>query len=148
MTVSGTSGNRAFIAALDQARPALGGEVRLRAVVWHQGESDAELPAGAYHALLTAFIARVREDLGEAHLPFVVGEVFDNGKRDAVRAAQRAVASEIPGVVFVPATGTVTWDKGTHFDAASQLEMGRRYAAALAPLLGPGAADGVAPGRR
>ena len=136
---------RAFLAAVAAARPALGGASRLRALVWHQGESDAALPAGEYHGLLTTFIARVREDLGEAHLPFVVGEVFDNGKRDAVRAAQRAVAGEIPGVVFVPALGTVTSDKGTHFDAASQLEMGKRYAAALAPLLGPSAAGGQAP---
>ncbi len=40
--------------------------------------------------VLTAFIARVGADLEVLDLPFGVGEVFDNRKRDAVRAAQNA----------------------------------------------------------
>ena len=47
-------------------------------MIWHQGESDANLTADQYERLLTAFIARVRADLEAPDLPFGVGEVYDN----------------------------------------------------------------------
>jgi iduronate 2-sulfatase len=107
----------------------------IRGMIWHQGESDAKLTAGEYQTRLTAFVARVRADLGAPGLPFGVGEVYDNGKRDTVRAAQKAVAAKVPGVFFVPADGLTTFDGGTHFDAASQIELGRRFAAGMAKAL-------------
>lgn len=103
----------------------------LAGMAWHQGESDASLPEGAYEKLLTAFIARVRGDLQSPQLPFVVGEVFDNGKRDRVRAGQRRVSDKVPKVHFVSCGGLSTFDDGTHFDAASQIELGKRMADAL-----------------
>ena len=125
---------RNLFETLKVALPALGAH-RLRGAVWHQGESDAGLPEGEYLKLLVAFIARLRADLGVANLPFVIGEVYDNGKRNAVRAGQKAVAAAAPHVAFVSCDGLKTWDNGTHFDAAGQLELGRRYAAALAAML-------------
>ena len=122
---------------LKVALPALGAH-RLRGAVWHQGESDAGLPEGEYQRLLAAFIPRLRADLGVADLPFVIGEVYDNGKRDDVRAGQKAVAAAVPHAAFVPCDGIKTWDNGTHFDAAGQLELGRRYATALAGMLKSG----------
>lgn len=124
-----------FTSTLAEALGALPGPHRLRGVVWHQGESDAGLKEGAYRELLAAFIARVRADTGVADLPIVIGQVFDNGKRDVVRAEQEAAATTIPHAAFVTCEGTETWDHGTHFDARSQLELGRRYAAAMAKLL-------------
>jgi iduronate 2-sulfatase len=108
----------------------------LRGMIWHQGESDANLTADEYQKLLTAFVARVRTDLDAPELLFGVGEVFDNGKRDAVRAAQKATAEKVKGVFFVPADGLKTFDGGTHFDAASQIEMGERFAAGMAKAIG------------
>jgi iduronate 2-sulfatase len=107
----------------------------IRGMIWHQGESDAKLTADEYQKRLTAFIARVRTDLGVPGLPFGVGEVFDNGKRDTVRAAQKVTAAKVPGVLFVPAGGLTTFDGGTHFDAASQIELGERFAAGMAKAL-------------
>lgn len=128
---------RNLMDTLKAALPALGSH-RLRGAIWHQGESDAGLPEGEYQRLLTAFIPRLRADLGVADLPFVIGEVYDNGKRDAVRAGQKAAAATIPRVVFVPCDGIKTWDNGTHFDAAGQLELGRRYATALVRMFKSG----------
>ncbi len=108
----------------------------LRGMIWHQGESDASLIADEYQKLLTAFIARVRTDLEVPDLPFGVGEVFDNGKRDTVRAAQKATAEKVKGVFFVSADGLKTFDGGTHFDAASQIELGERFAAGMAKAIG------------
>jgi iduronate 2-sulfatase len=108
----------------------------VRGMIWHQGESDAGLTAEAYQKLLTTFIGRVRADLGVPDLPFGIGEVYDNGKRDAVRAAQKAAAADVTGAFLVSAGGLKTSDGGTHFDAASQIELGERFAAGMAKALG------------
>jgi iduronate 2-sulfatase len=103
----------------------------LRGMIWHQGESDAALSADEHRKLLAAFIGRVRADLGAPDLPFGIGEVFDNGKRDSVRVAQKATAEKVKGVFFVSADGLKTFDGGTHFDTVSQIELGERFAAGM-----------------
>jgi len=103
----------------------------LAGMIWHQGESDASLPPGEYQRLLTRFIARVRTDLSATEMPFVIGEVFDNGKRDRVRAGQRATSAAVAATYFVSAAGLNTSDAGTHFDTPSQIELGQRLARAL-----------------
>jgi iduronate 2-sulfatase len=105
-------------------------------MIWHQGESDATLSAETYERLLTAFVARMRTDLVAPDLPFGIGEVFDNGNRDTIRAAQKATAGKVKGAFFVSADKLVTSDMGTHFDAASQIELGRRFAAEMAKAIG------------
>lgn len=107
----------------------------LRGMIWHQGESDAALTADEYQKLLTAFIGRVRTDLEAPDLPFGIGEVYDNGKRDTVRAAQKATAEKVKGAFFVPADGLKTFDGGTHFDAASEIEFGERFATGMVKAL-------------
>jgi iduronate 2-sulfatase len=107
----------------------------VRGMIWHQGESDAGLTTAEYQKLLTAFIDRVRADLDAPVLLFGIGEVYDNGKRDTVRAAQRATAGKVKGVFFVSADGLKTSDMGTHFDAASQIELGERFAAGMAKAM-------------
>jgi iduronate 2-sulfatase len=106
----------------------------LDGILWHQGESDSRSTEEVYLQELTTLIARMREDVGQPDLPFVIGEVYNNGKRDAVRAAQQAVAKAVPHVGFASADGLKTWDGGTHFDAASQLLMGKRFAEATLKL--------------
>lgn len=105
-----------------------GDTYELAALVWHQGESDSSLPDGEYQKLLTNFITRVRKDLKEPQLLFVIGEVYDNGHRDRVRAGQHATTQAVDRTIFVSADGLKTSDNGTHFDAASQIELGRRLA--------------------
>ena len=106
-------------------------DYQLAGFIWHQGESDASLPEGEYQKLLTALIGRVRKDLNAPDLPFVIAEVFDNHHRDRVRAGQRGTTQAVAHTLFVPADHLVTSDNGTHFDAASQIELGQRIAHAL-----------------
>ncbi|MFM8271596.1 MAG: sialate O-acetylesterase [Gemmata sp.] len=133
--------DRLYAAFLEFTRKSLkeltgkGHTCTVRGMIWHQGESDASLTAAEYEKLLTAFVGRVRSDLEVADLPFGIGEVFDNGKRDTVRAAQRATAEKVKGAFFVPADRLRTFDGGTHFDAASQIELGERFAAGMAKAL-------------
>lgn len=133
--------DRLYPAFLDFTRKSLkelkdkGHAPALRGMIWHQGESDAALTAAEYEKLLTAFVGRVRTDLEAPDLPFGIGEVYDNGKRDAVRAAQKATAEKVKGAFFVPADKLKTFDGGTHFDAASQIELGERFATGMAKAL-------------
>jgi len=122
---------RAFVRRSLQSLKDAGDEPQLAAMIWHQGESDASLPEGEYQKLLTEFIAQLRKDLDAAQLPVVIGEVYDNGKRERVRAGQRATASAVANVKFVSVQGLKTSDNGTHFDTPSQIELGKRLAAAL-----------------
>jgi hypothetical protein len=107
----------------------------IRGMIWHQGESDAALPSDQYQSLLTAFITRVRGDLDVPKMPFGIGEVYDNGKRDQVRAALKATATAVPCAFFVSCEGLKTSDAGTHFDTAGQIELGSRFAAGMVRAL-------------
>ena len=64
----------------------------IRGLLWHQGEGDRKSGVKAYSRRLTELIDRIREDIGVPDLPVVVGEVFDNDKRDTVREATQQVA--------------------------------------------------------
>ncbi|MEN8774784.1 MAG: sialate O-acetylesterase [Akkermansiaceae bacterium] len=108
----------------------------LRGLIWHQGESDSKQSTEKHEIRLKKFVARIREDLKAPKLPMVLGQVFDNGKRDNVRTAIRNVSKSDPLVGLVTAEGTTTWDAGTHFDARSQLVLGERFAKEMLKLVG------------
>lgn len=114
---------------------------RVRAVLWHQGESDGnDADAPHYEARLRALIARFRTEFSDPALPFLIGQLgrFE-GKPwtpgyEQVDAAHRRVAADTPGVAFVPSEGL--GDKGDqlHFSAEAARELGRRYARAYLAL--------------
>lgn len=121
---------RDFMETIAQATKSLkeaGHTYTLRGLLWHQGEGDAKMRGKRYQEKLENLIARLKVDLKAPELLVVVGEVFDNGKRDEVRKAIQDTAAASETVGLVSAEGTSTWDEGTHFDAKSQLLLGHRY---------------------
>lgn len=129
---------RYFIETITTARKQLkeaGHSFQFKGLLWHQGESDSKSSKEVYQGRLETFIERIREDIGVSDLPVVVGEVFDNGKRDTVRKALQNVGTSYSNCGLVTCEGTVTWDAGTHFDAPSQLLLGSRYAEAMTKLI-------------
>jgi hypothetical protein len=115
---------------------------RVRAILWHQGESDATPTLSIlYAARLRALIARFRADLGEPNLPFVIGQLgrFDGKpwtpELQRVDSAHRAIAASVPNVAFVSSDGLRDKGDKVHFDAASQRTFGERYAAAYLGLV-------------
>lgn len=109
----------------------------LRAILWHQGESDANPGAAPlYDARLRTLIGRFRIEFGNARLPVLVGQLGQWPERpwdDAwkrVDQAHRDIAASVPGVRFVSSQGLAHKGDVLHFDAASARELGRRYAAA------------------
>jgi iduronate 2-sulfatase len=128
---------REFVESIRMATNQLsqrGDRFTIRGLLWHQGEADSKSGTSTYSRRLKSLIVRIREDIGVADLPVVVGEVFDNGKRDKVRAAIQSVAADSPTVGLVTSKGTKTLDPGTHFDASSQLILGERYSIEMRKL--------------
>jgi hypothetical protein len=114
---------------------------RLRAILWHQGESDATPERSVmYEAKLRALIARFRADLAVPNVPFIIGQLGQFPGRpwtDATRridAAHRTIAATMPNVAYVSSDGLRDKGDALHFDAASARELGRRYAEAFARL--------------
>jgi hypothetical protein len=120
--------------ALARARVAMR-DGRLRAILWHQGESDAHPGLSERYAdKLRALIVRFRSDLGAPDLPFIIGELGQfatkpwNADVRRVDSVHRAIAATMPNVAYVSSDGLRDKGDTLHFDAASQRLFGERYA--------------------
>jgi len=107
----------------------------LKAILWHQGESDSnEALAPEYKEHLIRLIRRLREEFGDAELPFFIGQLGNFSEKpwdqwqSQVNEAHLEVAQEIGGVHFVSSEGLGHKGDTLHFSAAAERELGRRYA--------------------
>lgn len=117
------------------ALAAAGGSVA--GLVWMQGESDTLMrdDAEQYGAELRAFLTALKADLGLGAIPVVVGLVQWNA---AWPFARQVRMGQVDSSVSLHATRIVETGDLTcrpadphHFDAASQIVLGQRFAAAL-----------------
>jgi hypothetical protein len=111
----------------------------LAGALWHQGETDAldESLAKSHARKLAVLIARIRSDLALPELPFLIGDLAPFGdekrqpdavaRRAQVRAGLRQVAADTGQAGFVESHGLTGVD-AVHFNRASLIEFGRRYA--------------------
>ena len=112
----------------------------LKAILWHQGEADsAPERAPQYENRLHDLIRRFREIANDEQLPFIIGQLgqfkeWSDG-RQLVNAAHENVPAHFERTGFVTSDGLTDIGDGTHFDAASARELGRRYANAYADIL-------------
>ena len=111
----------------------------LKAILWHQGEGDSAAErAPLYEARLHDLISRFRDVAGDDDLPFIVGQLgqfkdWSEGRK-TVNAVHEGVPATIANTKFVSSDGLTDKGDGTHFDAASARELGRRYAEAYADI--------------
>jgi hypothetical protein len=142
-------GSAVYADAIAKAKWAAQGGV-LKGVLWHQGESDTVAPASAdaYAAKLDGLVRDLRGDLESPELPFVCGELADfyGTGRDhkapdrvaRIAQVQQALAElpqRVPHTACVSGKGLHSIDGHlVHFDRASYIELGRRYAVALAAV--------------
>jgi len=111
----------------------------LVAILWHQGESDANAEnAPEYERRLATLIARFRADLAAPDVPVLIGQLGQfrpwTVNDSTVDAAHRDVARTIPRVAFVSSDGLKDQGDRIHFDAASARELGRRFASTFAAM--------------
>lgn len=102
----------------------------LKAVLWHQGESDTR-QADTYMNKLSDMVGNFRTDLGYPKVLFVAGELAYWRKESATfNAMIRTISTAIPYSTWVTAEGLTPLINMTdpHFDASSQLILGERYA--------------------
>ena len=111
-------------------------------VLWHQGEADSDKKefAETYETRLTKMFKDLRADLGEPDLPVVVGQLGDflpkekHPYADTVRAAIKNVSAKLPRAGLADSAGLTDKGDRLHFNTASQIEFGARYARAMLEL--------------
>jgi hypothetical protein len=109
------------------------------AVLWHQGEADSAHPE-RYEAKLRRLVGILRTELGNPSLPVVFGEIAHWNWTNRVEGTAPFNAMlrslRIPHTACVSAERLAPMKDETdpHFSAASQRELGRRYAEALLKL--------------
>ena len=128
------------LAALE-ALEAEGNTGTIRGLVWHQGESDSSSArASQYQDRFENFVAQLQEDLDLEELPTVIGELApsrpNNGEIAPVLAS---IAADNDSISLTSSVGleSVSSEDLTHFNTASQIELGRRFAQDLALLVIP-----------
>ena len=121
--------------ALKAARHA-GYRPRLRALIWVQGESDANPPDSLNYArALSTLIATLRRELDSPDLLVLLGvnTRYGNGRNPFIPViieAQRTVAATMPRVAYVDTSGS-TIINPSHWDSQGPLSAGEQFAAAL-----------------
>ncbi len=136
-----------FLRTVNNAITALpaGDTYTLKGMLWMQGENDAPATGGnsvsansvAYEANLTNFISRVREDLGESELTFVIGQIGhlkdvpnSSANWTIVQNAQARTAALDDHAQMVVNTDLPLKDL-VHYNAAGQETLGENFAKAL-----------------
>ncbi|MDR1380793.1 MAG: sialate O-acetylesterase, partial [Tannerella sp.] len=102
----------------------------LKGILWHQGESDrSHEKTVTYKNKLTVFVNTLRSAINEPFVPFVAGELPDFRGDDVIfNKMLHEAKKEIPYFDVVPSHGLAANPDSLHIDAASQRELGKRYA--------------------
>jgi hypothetical protein len=130
--------NSNYDKTLERVRPILGSGV-VKGVLWHQGEANVRL-GEKYLDLLADVIGQFRQDLGDAQLPFVAGQIAplvrdkDKEKIQDFNRFLLDLPSRVRHTAVAPTTGFSGAD--VHFDSPETRELGRRYAEQMLKLQG------------
>lgn len=100
---------------------------RLKAIIFHQGESNSGNPEG-YIEKLSQIFADLRADLDVPNVPIFCGEL--GPWRDSyheMRQEMKKIPEMIPNTYLISSKGLTNRDEA-HFDHLSAIEFGKRYA--------------------
>lgn len=113
-----------FKDCVDSTLSHLPGGYDVKAIMWHQGESDHHEAAEYYRnfkemiLFMRQQIFRVTGKEKDLTLPFIFGTISHASKQysEVVEEAQRRVASELPGVYLIDLSDAGLLGDGLHFD--------------------------------
>lgn len=114
---------------LSRIRQALKQEpnVKLEAVIWHQGESNRENYL-KYVSNLDQLISDYRQDLSLPDLPFICGQLgLWNNTYKNIRNEISKIEGAVENTYLVSSEGLTNFDEH-HFDSRSQRKLGLRFA--------------------
>ena len=106
----------------------------LKAILWHQGESDSDsIRVATYLPRLEAFVSALRTDLGVGEsVPFIAGQIQPRHANAALfNPMISRIGERVPNSCCVASDSLETLPDGLHFTRDAQFELGRRYADAL-----------------
>jgi hypothetical protein len=109
----------------------------LKGILWHQGESDrSHEKTATYKKKLAVLIHTLRSTINEPLIPFVAGELPDFRGNDVIEFNKmlHEAKKEIPYFDVVSSHGLTANPDNLHIDAASQRELGKRYAKTMKSL--------------
>jgi len=105
----------------------------IKGVLWHQGESNiASMTSDQYAESLVALIERIRREVGDPQLPFVMGEIgrFVSG-HEKINAALQNVSKKVSGTAIATSEDLQAKADKIHFDSPSATLLGQRFAAGM-----------------
>ncbi|KAF7016080.1 unnamed protein product [Triticum aestivum] len=104
----------------------------IEAVLWYQGESDAESDAetAAYQGNVERLIANIRADLGMPHLPFIQVALASGNKRNIEKVREAQLSINLLNVVTVDAIGLPLNEDNLHLTTEAQVKLGESLAQA------------------
>jgi hypothetical protein len=115
---------------------------KLKAILWHQGETDKT--DAAYLDKLVAMMGSLRKDLGDTTLPVIAGQIGQfNSSHAAFNTRLLKLPERLSHCLVVKSDGLVDRGDNLHFDRASQITLGKRYAAAAMTLVYPEGSTGI-----
>lgn len=109
----------------------------LRAILWHQGESDSSHPE-TYLQSLSELVNQLRTDLGAEDVPFVAGEIAPwHQHAPQFNPVIRAIATQIPHADYISSEGATPLldETDPHFSRDGQILLGKRYADKIMKLV-------------
>lgn len=118
-------GTRFFNEVIRRARQAQA-HGRFRAIIWHQGESDAN-KTETYIDSLHVFVKALRDSLRMENLVFIGGQVSDTEARKVINEKLAQIPAKINKSEVVSNSQLNIFD-AAHFDVPSTMLLGERYA--------------------
>ena len=114
----------------------------VKAIMWHQGESDRKKAANYYDNLRTMItymrlaIYEITGDEEDKTLPFLIGTVNPKSKQYSrqVEEAKERVAADLPNVYIIDINDGSLGSDNLHFDSKGTEELGKRMFAKLSDL--------------
>lgn len=118
---------------------------KLKAIIWHQGEADCHQPE-AYKEMIIQLMTDLRNDLGMPDLPVVVGQIAQWNWTKKPRIPEgtkpfndmiKEISTFLPHSACVSSQGLTPLKNETdpHFNTASQIILGQRYAKEVKKLI-------------
>lgn len=125
---------------------ALNEDNRLMCLLWHQGETDAQMNASyeVHYNHLRKLLISVREEFGVPELPFIAGDFVHHWEDENMKICKpvvdaiRAVCRDCKNCAFVETDGLLSnlqelhrnplgWEDPIHFSRKSVYILGQRY---------------------
>ena len=131
-----------FASLVDGTLAALDNGYDVKAILWHQGESDRNA-AGSYYTNFKTMIAYMRQaiyaktgDEQDLTLPFIFGTVCRRSTQynATVEAAQKQVAAEDDNVYYIDMKNATLLSDNLHFDKQATEYLGKKMYNLLAEL--------------